>query len=132
MNLPIRLLRDGACTGRWNMAADEVLATAGDPAYVATLRFYGWHPAALSLGHHQSADLVDRDALRARGLDLVRRPTGGMAVLHDEELTFALAGPDLRAWVLDLGGTVALLAGALAAALAGRGLGARAEPGRPV
>ncbi|WP_263971779.1 lipoyl protein ligase domain-containing protein [Leptolyngbya ohadii] len=58
----------------------------------ATLRFYTWHPAAISLGYHQRqfppqwCELTWND----RPLDLVRRPSGGRAVLHQGELTYAV------------------------------------------
>ena len=57
------------------------------------LRIYGWKPAALSLGFHQPEAAVDREALRGRGIDLVRRPTGGAAVLHADEITYSIAAP---------------------------------------
>lgn len=86
-----RLLSTGARPGRWNMACDAaLLAGAGAP----TLRFYGWDPPAVSLGHHQPAPAPDaRARLRALGLDWVRRPTGGRAVLHGgpgDELTYSV------------------------------------------
>lgn len=62
-----------------------------------TLRFYGWQPPCLSLGRFQPvAGAVNLDACRARGVDLVRRPTGGRAILHDtpdRELTYSLVVP---------------------------------------
>jgi lipoate-protein ligase A len=58
----------------------------------AVFRTYGWDPPAISLGRVEPfPDGWDLDAIRAAGLDVVRRPTGGDAVLHDGELTFALA-----------------------------------------
>ena len=56
----------------------------------ATLRFYRWNPACISLGLGQSPDILDADAVRAAGLDVVRRPTGGQALLHDDELTYSV------------------------------------------
>lgn len=58
------------------------------------LRFYGWEPGCLSLGHHQSADLVNIEKLIQDGYGLVRRPTGGSAILHTRELTYSLIVPD--------------------------------------
>src|SRR6202022_3122798 len=89
-----RLLVDAPAGGAWNMAVDEVLldgvaAGAAGP----TLRFYGWRPACLSLGYFQPFDVVDLDACRALGIDIVRRPTGGRAILHDRELTYSVALP---------------------------------------
>jgi lipoate-protein ligase A len=81
--------------GTENMAHDQVLlesVAAGGPP---VLRFYRWAPACLSLGRNQL--VVRREALEAavaaRGLDLVRRATGGAAVLHDRELTYSVAVP---------------------------------------
>lgn len=55
-----------------------------------TIRFYAWVPACLSLGHAQPVDNVDVSALEARGWDLVRRPTGGRAILHTDEVTYSI------------------------------------------
>jgi lipoate-protein ligase A len=96
-----RLLRDAPDDGAWNMAVDEALLDShleGRPVWPVTLRLYGWTPATLSLGKGQAADRVcDLSWLRARGIDLVRRPTGGQAVLHDDERTYAVAGRVRRA-----------------------------------
>jgi lipoyl(octanoyl) transferase len=89
-----RLLIDPPASGAWNMAVDEALlegvAAGRSPS---TLRFYTWSPACLSLGYFQSFDVVDVDGCRARGVDIVRRPTGGRAILHDNELTYSVTLP---------------------------------------
>lgn len=79
----------------WNMAVDEtLLASCAAGESPPTLRCYGWAPPALSLGAHQEVEAAaDRTWLREHGVDLVRRPTGGRAVLHAEELTYAVAAP---------------------------------------
>lgn len=59
-----------------------------------TLRLYSWMPACLSLGYAQSVSDVDEAALRSRGWDMVRRPTGGRAILHTDELTYSVTAPD--------------------------------------
>ena len=89
-----RLLLDKAASGAWNMAVDEVLldAVAAGTA-PPTLRFYEWALPCLSLGYFQSFDVVDVDGCRALGVDVVRRPTGGRAILHDRELTYSVALP---------------------------------------
>jgi lipoate-protein ligase A len=88
-----RILVQPRMDGRRNMAVDEALAEAcgrGDSPPV--VRLYGFAPATLSLGRFQrAAGLVDAAALAADGVTLVRRPTGGHAVLHDDELTYAVA-----------------------------------------
>lgn len=88
-----RCLVDGAAPGAWNMALDEALMGAGRGGRV-TLRFYRWRPACLSLGRNQEArGRYDREELRGRGIQVVRRPTGGRAVYHDRELTYSLTAP---------------------------------------
>jgi lipoyl(octanoyl) transferase len=86
-----RVVVDPPGNGEWNMARDRQLLdqlVAGERP--ATLRFYGWSPACVSLGLGQSEDLLDMEAVRAAGLDVVRRPTGGQALLHDDELTYSV------------------------------------------
>ncbi len=87
-----RLLVHPPARAAWNMAVDEAVATAvGAGRAPATLRLYAWEPAAVSIGYFQGLDAeVDLDACRERGIEWVRRPTGGRAVLHDRELTYAL------------------------------------------
>ena len=90
-----RLLLDRPAAGAWNMAVDEVLldgVAAG--ATAPTLRFYQWEPSCLSLGYFQSLDVVNLAGCRALGVDVVRRPTGGRAILHDRELTYSIALPE--------------------------------------
>ncbi len=86
-----RVLFSGYQTGAMNMAVDEgiALAVAAGEA-PPTVRFYGWKPACLSLGYAQRAEEVDWDECRARGIDVVRRPTGGRAILHDREVTYSI------------------------------------------
>ena len=80
--------------GAWNMAVDEaILESTGRKEALPTLRLYAWQPACLSLGYAQSIQDVDQDGLRNLGWDLVRRPTGGRAVLHVDELTYSVSGP---------------------------------------
>ena len=86
-----RLLRDGAATGAHNMAVDETLLLSAAQG-AATLRFYAWQPHCLSLGRLQKAapPAVFEGEF---GVDVVRRPTGGRAVWHAHEITYALAMP---------------------------------------
>src|SRR5207237_4047279 len=94
MSEPWRLLVDSAAPGAWNMAVDEVLldgVVAG--ATPPTLRFYQWRPACLSLGYFQAFEVVDLEGCQALGVDIVRRPTGGRAILHDREITYSVALP---------------------------------------
>lgn len=92
-----RLLRQPEpARGAWNMAADEaILEACGRGDSPPTLRLYAWRPACLSLGYAQPVSDVDRERLHANGWDLVRRPTGGRAVLHTDEITYSvIASPD--------------------------------------
>ncbi len=76
------------------MAVDEsILEHVGRREARATLRLYAWEPACLSLGHAQPFADIDVDRLRARGWEMVRRPTGGRAILHTDELTYSVIGP---------------------------------------
>lgn len=93
-------------SGAANMALDQAIAeacVAGES--LPTLRFYRWHPPAVSLGRHQSVGDVNLEAITARGYELVRRPTGGRAILHTDELTYSVAGaesePRLSGGVMD-------------------------------
>ena len=75
------------------MAVDEaILASIGRGESSPTLRLYAWKPACLSLGHAQPFADVDVACLRQRGWDVVRRATGGRAILHTDELTYSVIG----------------------------------------
>jgi lipoate-protein ligase A len=90
-----RFLLHPPADGAWNMAVDEaLLRSCSEGASGPVLRLYGWAPPSLSLGAHQPVETAaDREWLRERGYDLVRRPTGGRAVLHADEVTYAVAAP---------------------------------------
>ena len=87
-----RLLVEDRQDGRWNMAVDHALLGAmEDPEAEPVVRLYGFSPPTLSLGRFQKAsEVLDRDALARDGIVVARRPTGGQAVLHDGELTYAV------------------------------------------
>ena len=73
------------------MAIDEAILRAVSAGLaLPTLRLYAWEPACLSLGRAQEIADVDLEALRAANFDLVRRPTGGKAILHVDELTYSV------------------------------------------
>ena len=81
-------------SGAANMALDQAVAeavAAGES--LPTLRFYRWLPPTVSLGRHQPVAEVDKAAIAAAGYELVRRPTGGRAILHVDELTYSIAAP---------------------------------------
>jgi len=76
------------------MAVDEaILETMGQISSQPTLRLFAWMPPCLSLGYAQPVSDVDRAALDHFGWDLVRRPTGGRAILHTDELTYSVIAP---------------------------------------
>jgi len=88
-----RLLQDAAArSGAWNMALDEALMEAvAAGVSPPTVRFYRWEPPCLSLGRRQPLDGVDLAACERDGVDVVRRATGGFAILHTDELTYSIA-----------------------------------------
>ncbi len=125
------ILEDEARSGAANMAVDEALAesvAAGDA--LPTLRFYRWQPAAVSLGRHQSVTDVDTVKIAERGYDLVRRTTGGRAILHTDELTYSVTAPAdeprMAGGVMD---AYLLMSNGLLAGLGGLGLAAEKAAG---
>jgi len=76
------------------MALDAALLSAAERDAACTLRLYAWDPPTLSFGRNEPAlRRYDRAAIAARGLAVVRRPTGGRAVWHHREVTYAVAAP---------------------------------------
>jgi lipoate-protein ligase A len=94
--LTCRLLPLGTHAGAWNMAADEALLHSAIEGQ-ATLRFYGWSEPTVSLGYFQRADERLQYPL-LKYLPWLRRPSGGGALVHDRELTYALAIPAAAPW----------------------------------
>jgi lipoate-protein ligase A len=95
----------GFASGDEQMETDRALLEAlGGGRSGPVFRVYGWKPPAVSLGFHQDPDReVDRALVEARGYGLVRRPTGGRAILHADELTYAVVA---RIDDTDFGGSV--------------------------
>jgi len=80
--------------GAEQMAIDQALLEEADRSGAAFLRLYRWDPACLSFGRNEpAAKRYDRELLERRGLAVVRRPTGGRAVWHEHEVTYAVAAP---------------------------------------
>jgi lipoyl(octanoyl) transferase len=125
-----RLLITPPSHGAWNMAVDEsILEHIGRRESQPTLRLYAWEPACLSLGHAQAFADVDLHRLAAHGWEMVRRPTGGRAILHTDELTYSVIAaadePCLAGSVLESYNRLAL---ALLRAMRSLGLDAQSNP----
>lgn len=89
-----RLITDPDLPGARNMARDmAVLEAVSAGESPPTLRLFGWNPPSLTIGKHQSLDAVDLEFCRREGIDVVRRPTGGRALLHHLELTYSVVAP---------------------------------------
>jgi lipoate-protein ligase A len=89
-----RLLISPPADGATNMATDEAIVRAVTAGLVPpTLRLYTWVPPCLSLGRGQAASEVNHEACARDGVHVVRRPTGGRAILHTDELTYSVVGP---------------------------------------
>ena len=88
-----RLLLSGPCGPPLNMAVDEAIfrLTRRD-AVLPTLRLYTWNPPALSIGYFQDSESPAIAEWLARGYPLTRRPTGGLAVLHKDEMSYSIVG----------------------------------------
>jgi lipoate-protein ligase A len=89
-----RFLCDGFHSGAYNMQFDESLVRQlQEDLLVPILRIYGWKPYAVSLGVNQLESDFDHAKLAEAGIDIVRRPTGGKAILHANELTYSVVTP---------------------------------------
>lgn len=89
-----RLITHDPQIGAYNMAVDDALLQSvalGDS--VPVLRLYGWSPLCLSIGYGQRLRDADLGRIQANQWGLVRRPTGGKAILHGDELTYSVALP---------------------------------------
>jgi lipoyl(octanoyl) transferase len=118
-----RLLDTGEGTGAWNMAVDEAILEAHRLGLAPpTLRVYRWARPTLSLGYAQKEVFADVPA----GVDVVRRPTGGRAVLHAGDFTYAVVAKGLPEGVR---ASYELLAQGLAVALGQLGLETQLTPG---
>jgi len=110
------------------MAVDEAIFRESIRRKVSpTLRFYGWLTPVVSIGYFQDARReIDIEGCRRLGIGLVRRPTGGKAVLHDQELTYAVvASPEQSHFPPDILRTYRVISNCLARGLSG--IGIRAE-----
>ncbi|MBN1265086.1 MAG: lipoate--protein ligase family protein [Anaerolineales bacterium] len=91
---PWRLLWTPPERGSKNMAIDDaIVEEVGKYNSLPTIRFYTWDPPCLSLGYTQPLVQADLARISEAGWDLVRRPTGGRAILHTDELTYSISAP---------------------------------------
>jgi lipoate-protein ligase A len=125
-----RLITSSPTPGPWNMAVDEAILEATSAGQVPpTLRLFAWEPACISLGYAQDFADVDHAKLNANGWDIVRRPTGGRAILHTDELTYSVTGPDREPRLAgDILTSYQRLSSAILAALQDLGLAVKAQP----
>jgi lipoate-protein ligase A len=119
-----RLILDAPAAGAWNMAIDEALLESAGRDDGWTLRFYGWSEPTLSLGYFQSIE--SRRSHAASGpCPVVRRQSGGGAIVHDMELTYALVAPIGHALARDSQRLYRAVHGAFVQALEAVGITAR-------
>ena len=82
-------------TGSRNMQIDSDLLENAIKSQIKepVFRLYGWSPACVSLGRNQKSDFIEEEFLSANNIDVVRRLTGGRALLHDDEITYSYVCP---------------------------------------
>lgn len=88
-----RLIDNKKQDGYWNMALDKSMLLMSEQVKIPTLRFYLWDKATLSLGYFQQLPDETHEICKKNDIPIVRRPTGGRAVLHDDELTYSIVAP---------------------------------------
>ncbi len=121
---PCRLIIDPPASGAWNMAVDEALLNQAADAGLATLRFYQWSPPTLSLGYFQHVAKRDEHA-SSGGAPVVRRLSGGGALMHDRELTYSACLPAAHPLSRQSTSLYGLVHRALICVLADHGVAAR-------
>ena len=87
----MKLIDYAVNTGKYNMDYDEsLLDSAIESATKEPIfRLYGWSPACISLGRNQNDSFINTDIMKKHNIDVVKRLTGGRALLHDNELTYS-------------------------------------------
>lgn len=87
-----RFIDSGSCSAHYNMALDEAIAISvrkgGSPP---TLRLYGWDIPSVSIGYSQKISDIDSNYCKKKGIPIVRRLTGGRAILHNNEITYSFS-----------------------------------------
>lgn len=87
-------IEGGPGDGATQMATDRAVLENAIEFGKPTMRVYRWEPHCISLGYHQSLENIDLDRCLEDGIDVVRRPTGGRAVFHTEEVTYSVVIPE--------------------------------------
>lgn len=125
----LHFIDSGSLPAPFNMARDEYLFRHAAGTWLCV---YGWEPPAISLGYGQKAETeLDSAAIKKAGLDVVRRLTGGRAVLHDCEITYSLCADTGGVFGNDLNATYQAIALALQRTLDLLGVCAELEKGSP-
>ncbi len=97
MNKLWRFIDSGACSAAHNMALDEAIATSvRKELSPPVLRIYGWDKTSLSIGAFQKSKDIDLDYCLKKNIPIVRRPTGGRAILHKDEITYSFSTKTLN------------------------------------
>ena len=123
-----RWIAYGPADGATQMATDRAVLESAVELGLPTMRLYGWKTYCLSLGYHQDEATIDLARCAKGGIDVVRRPTGGRAVLHAEELTYSIVFPKDSPYVQDsIGETYRLVCEGLAEGLRKSGVPAVLE-----
>jgi lipoyl(octanoyl) transferase len=124
-----RLLPVIEAGGFQQMSIDQaLLESAGGKGFFPTLRFYRFEPPALTLGRFQPLKNIDLEACRRRGIDVVRRPTGGKAILHKDDFTYSLVLPPSAGLPESVEESYAVICRGIIEALALLGVGAALVP----
>ena len=89
-----RWMESDPADGATQMATDRAVLENAMELGIPTMRVYRWNPYCVSLGYHQSLESIDLDRCCEKGVDVVRRPTGGRAVFHAEEVTYSVVIPE--------------------------------------
>jgi len=111
-----RIIETGFHDAYFNMAVDEVLMKEKEQDKIpSTIRFYGWRPAAFSLGYIQDMEAeINFEVLQNLGLDCTSRITGGGILFHDREVTYSLSlGPDSHLFSHSVGESFCRLCGGI-------------------
>ncbi len=124
----LRLIKLPPMSGFAHMALDHaLLISSQDEDFLPALRFQNWNPPAISLGRFQDIEELDLKRCKSAGVEVVRRPTGGKALLHMEDFTYSIVLPPHYPLPHDLEGSYLKISGGIVKAL--RELGLRADMG---